>query len=337
MKNFYDILGIGRNASKAEIKKAYINELRKYHPDVTKFDKLYAEERTKDIVEAFEVLNDDEKRAAYDELLSGYEKLNNIHSSDKKKAGFSEKEKQSNNAPPSKPNNSMPHRQNKARNNMVFVVIAVIICVIGGLFLGSGKTKKTVPNKTNAVNVSPTIKKESIKTESIKKENIIEAQAPNTPVLNHDNEKKISTTEPYNKMAKKVEVVNDFAIGKYRIGMPIKSIDALQADLGNIISTKQEKYNGYIVNHVEYQHGKITINGVGNLSAIWIKNIDNGMATPRNIKIGSSSRDVLSAYGKPGKRSKNNLYTYPGGDGSEIYFFINNGKVVEMGFYYPYC
>lgn len=337
MKNFYDILGIGRNASKAEIKKAYINELRKYHPDVTKFDKLYAEERTKDIVEAFEVLNDDEKRAAYDELLSGYEKLNNIHSSDKKKAGFSEKEKQSKNAPPSKPNNSMPHRQNKARNNMVFVVIAVIICVIGGLFLGSGKTKKTVPNKTNAVNVSPTIKKESIKTESIKKENSIEAQAPNTPVFNHDNEKKISTTEPYNKMAKKIEVVNDFAIGKYRIGMPIKSIDALQADLGNIVSTKQEKYRGYTVNHVEYQHGRITVNGVGNLSAIRIKNIDKGMATPRNIKIGSYSRDVLSAYGKPGKRSKNNLYTYPGGDGSEIYFFINNGKVVEMGFYYPYC
>lgn len=337
MKNFYDILGIGRNASKAEIKKAYINELRKYHPDVTKFDKLYAEERTKDIIEAFEVLNDDEKRAAYDELLSGYEKLNNIHSSDKKKAGFSEKEKQSNNAPPSKPNNSMPHRQNKARNNMVFVVIAVIICVIGGLFLGSGKTKKTVPNKTNAVNVSPTIKKESIKTESIKKENSIEAQAPNTPVLNHDNEKKISTTEPYNKMAKKIEVIKDFAIGTYRIGMPIKSIDALQADLGNIVSTKQEKYSGYTVNHVEYQHGRITVNGVGNLSAIMIKNIDNGMATPRNIKIGSYSRDVLSAYGKPGKRSKNNLYTYPGGDGSVIYFFINNGKVVEMGFYYPYC
>ena len=81
----------------------------------------------------------------------------------------------------------------------------------------------------------------------------------------------------------------------------------------------------------------MTVNGVGNLSAIMIKNIDNGMATPRNIKIGSYSRDVLSAYGKPGKRSKNNLYTYPGGDGSEIYFFINNGKVVEMGFYYPYC
>ena len=46
MKNFYDILGLGRNATKTEIKKAYVSELRKYHPDVTKFDKLYAEERT---------------------------------------------------------------------------------------------------------------------------------------------------------------------------------------------------------------------------------------------------------------------------------------------------
>ena len=333
MKNFYDILGIGRNASKAEIKKAYINELRKYHPDVTKFDKLYAEERTKDIVEAFEVLNDDEKRAAYDELLSGYEELNNIHSSGKRQADFSEKEKQSNNTtPPPKPNETKPHRQNKTSNNMLFVIIAVIICIMGGLFFGSNKTKKTVPNKTNAVSVSPTIK-----AEPIKKKNSIEEQAPKPPVLNPNNGKKNTATESYNKMAGKIEVVKDFAIGKYRIGMPIKSIDALQTDLGNIISTKQEKYSSYIVNHVEYQHGRITVNGVGNLSAIRIKNIDKGMATPRNIKIGSYSRDVLSAYGKPGKRSKNNLYTYPGGDGSEIYFFINNGKVVEMGFYYPYC
>jgi curved DNA-binding protein len=66
-KDYYDVLGVGRNASDAEIKKAFRTLARKYHPDVAK-DKVTAEEKFKEINEANEVLSDPEKRRKYDEL-----------------------------------------------------------------------------------------------------------------------------------------------------------------------------------------------------------------------------------------------------------------------------
>ena len=66
-KDYYDVLGVARNASDAEIKKAFRTLARKYHPDVAK-DKSSAEEKFKEINEANEVLSDPEKRRKYDEL-----------------------------------------------------------------------------------------------------------------------------------------------------------------------------------------------------------------------------------------------------------------------------
>lgn len=65
-KDYYAVLGVDRNASTEEIKKAYRRLARKYHPDVSK--EPDAEERFKDINEAQEVLTDPQKRAAYDQL-----------------------------------------------------------------------------------------------------------------------------------------------------------------------------------------------------------------------------------------------------------------------------
>ena len=67
-KDYYNILGVARDASGAEIKKAYRNLARKYHPDVNKDPE--AENKFKDISEAYEVLKDREKRAHYDTLGS---------------------------------------------------------------------------------------------------------------------------------------------------------------------------------------------------------------------------------------------------------------------------
>jgi len=66
-KDYYEILGVPRNASDADIKKAFRTLARKYHPDVAK-DKTTAEEKFKEINEANEVLSDPEKRRKYDEL-----------------------------------------------------------------------------------------------------------------------------------------------------------------------------------------------------------------------------------------------------------------------------
>jgi len=66
-KDYYDVLGVTRNATDAEIKKAFRRLARKYHPDVAK-DKTTAEEKFKEINEANEVLSDPEKRRKYDEL-----------------------------------------------------------------------------------------------------------------------------------------------------------------------------------------------------------------------------------------------------------------------------
>ncbi len=66
-KDYYNILGVTRDASDAEIKKSFRKLARKYHPDVAK-DKTTAEEKFKEINEANEVLGDPETRQKYDDL-----------------------------------------------------------------------------------------------------------------------------------------------------------------------------------------------------------------------------------------------------------------------------
>ena len=69
--DYYETLGVARSATADEIKKAYRKLARKHHPDVNPNDKS-AEEKFKEISEAYEVLSDPEKRKRYDQLGAGW-------------------------------------------------------------------------------------------------------------------------------------------------------------------------------------------------------------------------------------------------------------------------
>ena len=65
-RDYYEVLGVSKSSSKDEIKKAYRTLARKYHPDVNQGDKN-AEEKFKEVKEAYEVLSDDNLKARYDQ------------------------------------------------------------------------------------------------------------------------------------------------------------------------------------------------------------------------------------------------------------------------------
>lgn len=75
-KNYYDILGVSKDASKDDIRKAFKKLSVKYHPDKhindSEEDKQKAEDKFKEINEAYEVLSDDQKRQEYDNPMSGF-------------------------------------------------------------------------------------------------------------------------------------------------------------------------------------------------------------------------------------------------------------------------
>jgi len=66
-KDYYEILGVKRDSSQEDIKKAYRKLARKYHPDLNPGDKS-AEQKFKEINEAYEVLGDPKKKTEYDQF-----------------------------------------------------------------------------------------------------------------------------------------------------------------------------------------------------------------------------------------------------------------------------
>ena len=85
-KDYYKILGVDRDISQAELKKSYRKLARKYHPDVSK--EKDAEERFKEVNEAYEVLGNEENRAQYDNLGANWKNGQNFNAPPGWEGGF---------------------------------------------------------------------------------------------------------------------------------------------------------------------------------------------------------------------------------------------------------
>src|SRR5258708_11854103 len=83
-KDYYEILGVPKGASKDEIKKAFYKLAHKYHPD----KKGGNEVKFKQVNEAYQVLSDDAKRSKYDQFGSQYENMGHNHQGGYQQGGF---------------------------------------------------------------------------------------------------------------------------------------------------------------------------------------------------------------------------------------------------------
>jgi len=87
-RDYYEILGVSRNASADEIKKAYRKLARKYHPDLAKNDPK-APDRFKEVQQAYEILSDAQKRQAYDQFGHAAENMGGYRNNQDRAQGWS--------------------------------------------------------------------------------------------------------------------------------------------------------------------------------------------------------------------------------------------------------
>ena len=71
-KDYYEVMGVARSATAAQLKQAFRKLARKYHPDMNPDDST-AEQKFKELNEAYEVLSDADERAKYDQLGASYQ------------------------------------------------------------------------------------------------------------------------------------------------------------------------------------------------------------------------------------------------------------------------
>ena len=83
MKNYYDVLGVDRNATIEEIRMAYKILVKKFHPDANPDQREFFEKKSKELNEAHEMLSNSSKREAYDIRLDNFLHNRNTNSQNK--------------------------------------------------------------------------------------------------------------------------------------------------------------------------------------------------------------------------------------------------------------
>ena len=122
MKTYYQILGIEKSASQAEIKTAYRQLASKYHPDRYAASTKFAEDMMKEINVAYQVLSDTEKRIAYDEWLNEEQLSSANKSSRSSSSNRSSSRKTSSKGPASKKSKGIFTKENLIKLTILIIL-----------------------------------------------------------------------------------------------------------------------------------------------------------------------------------------------------------------------
>ncbi len=128
--NFYELLGIDRQASHAEVKRAYRSLVKQYHPDVS--DKPDTVKNFQLIQKAYEILSDPQKRAIYDELLYRRENgMANPHTNQTQSRTFRQRAYRNHTPPPQEAPETLGDKFQFHLKQVIGVVIVTSLAVIG--------------------------------------------------------------------------------------------------------------------------------------------------------------------------------------------------------------
>lgn len=141
MKNYYEILGLSKNATQEEIKKAYRVYASKFHPDKYPENTKFAEDMMKQINIAFETLSDSLRKKSYDEWLE----LNSSRETNSDTEGKDNKENQNENKKTEEPKN-----YSRIISGVVFLIVAILLIII--FQIKNTNNQQVVTKNTRGVN-----------------------------------------------------------------------------------------------------------------------------------------------------------------------------------------
>ncbi|OUP23287.1 J domain-containing protein [Gemmiger sp. An194] len=153
----YDVLGVSPTASQDEIKAAYRNMLKAFHPDYYTGDKAFAERQTSKIVDAYNVLRDEQRRKDYDFLLNARDQGNAGREYRGENTSDQSKENQQSDASADgpQPNDKGKSSRGSSRKNKLKWFCGIVIAFLGALLTFWVHTNFFLPDSPTVIDLSP--------------------------------------------------------------------------------------------------------------------------------------------------------------------------------------